>query len=1214
MKDTILKLAGVKSEKALYAKYGTEAAFLKAHGKELKKAMRGTNLKKAQIGENIVPFDSPDSLNPNAVVDSTGAGVSGTVNPNNPYPQFQNTKSQGTPFNPAKGIPVIGNIVGGIMANAQEKEQLHQAQQENQVTSLLAKAAGTRAQPQRKLYVRPEEQLLGAMHPEGQAGNPFLAKKGARIGGNPTEIQNTYSPNTIYNDLGFEPLSDSEIVKAYRMGGLVKAEGGFDFSSFLKSSEGDKTFGMANSTIDNAFNHNAGSQIGEGVGEAASFIPGVGPILSKALKPIGSLVGGLLDQKGNKIKSQQQQTQTNIGNLIGNQIGQGIQKTNSSYMQKGGKMTIAQLGEEETLKKRKGQTTDIPLSSISLGNKPNEWSGQTSFGETIPKGINPIAYKNALFLFKNKLDSMTEEYHPSNGSYIPQHEHSNVSADRYDKMQHYSYDPSFQPTVAKEGGWMNPEYNPQVITKFGDLTSQDYYNFAHKGIDTLRTGGQLRQNQMPMGGELQTHWGGYAEPISQNPYLPNGGQTVMFKGNSHEESDGHGHTGIGVSYGSPNKDSYTNYAEYGSNNGADVEVERNEPAFISDNNKSMSVAGALPISKLFLPVIGDDRAVGKRFKTYVANISADENKQNSLINKSTIGLNDLNTHNPIDKLTENSLIANIQGANNRLEKNAEFKKNAMALQNSINETAAEHGLVAEDLAKGDIKIDKKAMNAKAKYGLSLFKAQNGTIESNNNLDKYTNYFNNYLQRNIFKGTKLKAEDLAEPLVEFGKTHPDVNLDDLAKLMLAQGQQETHLGLKGRGGKPGENNPFDIMEYDDGTKKVFNSPKEGINFYLNTLGKDYLPSVNNNVNKLLDNYVNSKGKRYASSPNYEEQLKKTISNINTNYPLNSKNNSTIVDESILPPGHFYSRGPSGEILGEYDGNGTLVTGKSTTVPLVTTTDTTTKAIQNIVPPKPQFPWAGVASSVINQIRQPDRLKMGLEETLGEYSALANNQLEPVQAQLYHPQLESPYSISLQDIKNRNQGDFNSMERIVGNDPAALSTLSAQKYNANNAVGAEEFRQNQGIASGIYNKNIDTLNNAQQENLKLLDQQYLRESQAKSNTKATQLAALSSIGDKIAKLKRDNSILATGENTFNYRFPGDNFKAINENGPVQYNLPTVGEYASSGKATPPQGFKYTYNEDGSVADMKPIKGNTTPPLKYGSRIKARNGAIVNSFKNL
>ena len=44
MKAQILKIAGVKNEKEFYKKFPTEEAFLKKHGKELKKAQVGTSI------------------------------------------------------------------------------------------------------------------------------------------------------------------------------------------------------------------------------------------------------------------------------------------------------------------------------------------------------------------------------------------------------------------------------------------------------------------------------------------------------------------------------------------------------------------------------------------------------------------------------------------------------------------------------------------------------------------------------------------------------------------------------------------------------------------------------------------------------------------------------------------------------------------------------------------------------------------------------------------------------------------------------------------------------------------------------------------------------------------------------------------------------------------------------------------------------------------
>jgi hypothetical protein len=53
-----------------------------------------------------------------------------------------------------------------------------------------------------------------------------------------------------------------------------------------------------------------------------------------------------------------------------------------------------------------------------------------------------------------------------------------------------------------------------------------------------------------------------------------------------------------------------------------------------------------------------------------------------------------------------------------------------------------------------------------------------------------------------------------------------------------------------------------------------------------------------------------------------------------------------------------------------------------------------------------------------------------------------------------------------------------------------------------VGADEFRMNQ--SKKVYSQNRATMNDAQLKNIGLYDQQYIRQSQAKSNTKAiTQL---------------------------------------------------------------------------------------------------------------
>jgi hypothetical protein len=57
MKSQILKIAGVKSEKAFYKKYPTEAAFFKAHpeAKSIKKAQTGMQ---TDANANGIPDES----------------------------------------------------------------------------------------------------------------------------------------------------------------------------------------------------------------------------------------------------------------------------------------------------------------------------------------------------------------------------------------------------------------------------------------------------------------------------------------------------------------------------------------------------------------------------------------------------------------------------------------------------------------------------------------------------------------------------------------------------------------------------------------------------------------------------------------------------------------------------------------------------------------------------------------------------------------------------------------------------------------------------------------------------------------------------------------------------------------------------------------------------------------------------------------------------
>ena len=277
----------------------------------------------------------------------------------------------------------------------------------------------------------------------------------------------------------------------------------------------------------------------------------------------------------------------------------------------------------------------------------------------------------------------------------------------------------------------------------------------------LRSGGHLKEYKEPstralktynMGGELQTHWGGHMEELSQNPYLPDNGITYMPHGQSHEETDNYGRSGIGITYGDN-----------------PVEVERKEPIMKledgSTGEDNLVVFGNLQIPEFGAEILGDKKAKGVKFKNYIADLSKSETKQNKIIDKSTTELADFNPIDSFDKLKESSLAANVRGGNMRLKEIAETKNKAALLQNAINETAEEFSLDADYLAKGKVK--------KAKSGAKFSTAQNGSSFSNDsNLDEVVVYSNKI--KPVLGNLQAAPEDYSNfTLADLTKIRPQV---------------------------------------------------------------------------------------------------------------------------------------------------------------------------------------------------------------------------------------------------------------------------------------------------------------------------------------------------------------------------------------------------------------------------------------------------------
>ena len=187
------------------------------------------------------------------------------------------------------------------------------------------------------------------------------------------------------------------------------------------------------------------------------------------------------------------------------------------------------------------------------------------------------------------------------------------------------------------------------------------------------------------------------------------------------------------------------------------------------------------------------------------------------------------------------------------------------------------------------------------------------------------------------------------------------------------------------------------------------------------------------------------------------------------------------------------------------------------------------------------------------------------------------------------------------------------KMIGSNPSAAAQIFAQAADAKNKIRGEQFRMNQANQTGTQNANIDTLNQAQMQNLQLLDQQYVRQSQAKSNTKAQTLEALKSIASKTAQNKLENRQLGVMENMYNFRF-GPNGQAYNVNNPYQFNNagnPFARTNIGSGQLE--EGYEDLFNAAGRrVSTRKSSKNDTNG--KDGTKIKARNGSIVKALKSL
>jgi len=810
---------------------------------------------------------------------------------------------------------------------------------------------------------------------------------GGDIGGNPTEIQNTFAPNVIYTNLEYEPLNDSNVKQFKKGGKLKKAQIGAGVAGQLGGGVGSLLGG-------GKFNQAGGAgKIGSTLGGiAGSFIPGVGTVIGSA---VGGLIGGAIGGKSANSTAKLQEEAQN--NMMGSALQQGAQSIQSNY------------------------------------------SG-----------------------------------------------------------------------FMEDGGWVSNDWQPQVIATFGEHKLKDLLKPPHDA-QMLRAGGHLKEYTPPserametydMGGELETHWGGYMEPMSQNPYLPDGGVTVMPRGQSHAESDGKGNTGIGITFGDN-----------------PVEVERGEPMVkLKDGGTgedNLVVFGNMKIPNYATDEF-DKKAKGKKFKTYATDLTKTEAKQSKLIDKSVDKLDDLELLTPFDKLELDSLQANIIGANMKLKDIADKKQKLGDLQQSIHATAPEFGYedvdkFNKDVMKGSVKIKKGKVNS------DVPEAQNGIVTALNAptpLNIPNNASSSWYETPQL--INLKGVNRENPIQKLIKSI--VPQQPVAKFPLRQG-----FG--------------------------YNPP---VNAYQN------VPAINYNVG--------------AGIP--------TVTALDAPTPLGIPNTGS---PNFQPTG---TRLPAPELtLDVKDGRGILGT------------------VGDFINENLKDNGSTLVSQLLPYLRPTNQIPLDPTQLAGEMYALANNQLEPVFAQTVQPRLGSPIDISLQSSLNANQADYNALLRNVGYNPAAQSLLAAQKYAANSEVLGKESQLNKEEKARVYDQNRQLLNEYDLKNLAISDTQQVRQAQAKSNTKAQAAEAYKSIGDKYLQNQRENREAGIYENLYNFRYDRLG-RAINMNPLAQFAIPNIANQ---------QPGQVAATTTTASADLLPIYDASGKTIT-GYKQKAKNGNIVKAIKNL
>ena len=813
----------------------------------------------------------------------------------------------------------------------------------------------------------------------------------------------------------------------------------------------------------------------------------------------------------------------------------------------------------------------------------------------------------------------------------------------------------------QNGGYMNPEYNPQVIAKFGELDAQDFADFAHK--DQFRAGGHLKEYTAPserametyenggnitsyaLGGKLKSYWGGKVEDESHNPYLPGSGMTAMIKGASHKNG------GVGISY-SDGKGEYQGYAANGANMGADIEAEDKEPVIeIAENGTKDTKAvvyGNIPTTELMANAFGNEsvkrlanKYPGWSMKKIVEERTKDEIKANKNKEKAAKISNDTNANTKWGKLDEATADIIYKSGDDTLKMIADEKTGLADFQDYLQDIKQKLSFVrgknvsAEAVGRGTIKgkpitikdvldgkiddHDRVTMyapieNPYAKSGVFLNKAQSG-IGWKAALDAEDNYYDDQAPEIIPINPNTNANPNFQP----------TQLEDVVISGRPMSQQPNITVIDEQApdiaGSGGSGNDGDITEdqYNDFVKMYQQSQstkgkknQSTLDFqraYHKAFPQEALAAIQKTTR---DNGLSNKAKAMGLTVKDILDGKDVARILESN---EDQYHGPRTDQYMASVRSHFKKTPPAPDLKLNTLGGT---------PTTTGTNTTKTPIK-VVPYKDNH--ITDIANILYPFFQTDRIP-GIDprQFTKEHMAIAQNTPYAVQAQKYAPELDPLYRVSYQDIRNASTADFRDALRQGKFDPAVAAGVYGKKAIADQGSYADEFRTNQALEQQIFGGNRAKINQAQAANLQLLADQRDKQLASDAITKQTNLEAVGSIADKSMKYDADVMKYKVQRNLFP-QFGYSSSGKIHTQGPwYKPTIPQIYGGESTIEEVPVYGAdgKLQYYKMQQKANTTDQPSSSTPPFvpgqgyvsKNGKSIvkNAKNSSVVKAYKNL